>query len=497
MRLHVFYSVMQPLFGRVIRELQARYGVAEDCSSVVYGSDYLQELRELGISTRHVRALSDHLDDPANPRTPDLGYLHEKEQQYGDPHLQLLISNDRFASSFEYRRALRFVEVAFRVVESLFDEIRPEAVVSDPVACTLSHIQYLVAKGRNVPFLNLTPSRVNHRMAVIRNCYDQQERVDFMFAKFKSEGTPGPLREQAQTLITTFRQAKLKPPRFDEYTRMPALSVDKARELYALAMRRHVDSKNHLLAPLHRAVIGRLTRIAKARLFEPRHFEQPVDGERFVLFPLHLQPESTTLILAPYCVDQIAVIENVARALPIDHRLYVKEHGVSRGRRPTGYYGRIRSIRNVRLITPDADSHDLINHSSASCVINSTVGWEAILYEKPVVTLGHVSYNSFDLVRHVRAFEDLPTALHRAIYQHTPNPELLVAYVAANIAGTYAADIGFNPGFIENPTLAPENIRRIADAVAFELGLNASSPEPFAAPMPVAGGPVAAHARNR
>ena len=93
------------------------------------------------------------------------------------------------------------------------------------------------------------------------------------------------------------------------------------------------------------------------------------------------------------------------------------------------------------------------------------MGWEAILYERPVLTLGHVSYNSFDLVRHVRAFEDLPTALHCAIYQHTPDPELLVAYIAANIAGTYDADIGFNPGWTENPTLALENIRRIADAL--------------------------------
>jgi hypothetical protein len=213
-------------------------------------------------------------------------------------------------------------------------------------------------------------------------------------------------------------------------------------------------------------------------LIEPRQFERPVPGERFVLFPLHLQPESTTLILAPYCVDQIALIEDIARSLPIDHRLYVKEHGVSRGRRPLGYYARIRSIKNVRLITPDCDTHDLITRASACCVINSTVGWEAILYERPVVTLGHVSYNGYDLVQHVAAPDDLPRALHHAIYQFRPDPERLVAYIAANIAGTYDADIGFNPGWAENPTLAAANIARLADSVACELGLPGAGEPP-------------------
>jgi len=474
MRLHVFYSVMQPMFGRIVRALQEKYGVEKDCSGVLYGRDYVPELKSLGLSTRYVRVLTDYLD---GGKAADRGYLREKEQQYGDPHLQLLISNDRFASEFEHERALRFLEACFRVVEGLFDEVKPDAVMSDPVACTLSHTQYLVAKVRGIPFLNLTPSRVNNRLAIIRNAIDKQDPVDAKFAAFKRDGIPAALREQAQALVTGFREAKVKPPRFHEYTRVPTFNMDKLSELYSLARRRRIDSKNHLLAPIHRAVTGRVTRVIKARLLEPHHFEQPVGGERFVLFPLHLQPESTTLILAPHCVNQIAVIEDIARSIPIDHRLYVKEHGVSRGRRPRGFYNAIKRLRNVRLLTPDCDTHDLINRASASCVINSTVGWEGILYEKPVVTLGHVSYNSFDLVQHVRAPEDLPAALNRAIYHHKPDAELLLAYVAANIAGTYDADINFNPGWAENPTLAPDNIRRLAEAVASELGL-AGAPHP-------------------
>ncbi|HYE86939.1 MAG TPA: hypothetical protein VEA16_11325 [Vicinamibacterales bacterium] len=469
MQLHVFYSVMQPMFARIVKDLQARYGVGPDPSGVLYGRDYLPELEALGVSTRNVRVLTDVFGDGTTP--PDMGYLREKEQQYGDPHLQLLINNDRFAAAFERPRALRFLESCFRVVEDLWDRTAPDAVMSDPVACTLSHVQYLVARGRRIRFLNLTPSRLNHRLAIIGNRDDCQDKVNAAYAEFKKSGVPAELRREAEALIETFRAAKLRPPRFHEYTRVPALSFEKLRELYSLARRRRVDAKNHLLAPLHQAVTGRLVRIAKARILEPGYFEQPVPGEKFVLFPLHLQPESTTLILAPFCVNQIAVIEDVARAMPVDHVLYVKEHGVSRGRRPLGFYRAIKQIRNVRLITPDCDTHDLINRASASCVINSTVGWEGMLYQRPVVTLGNVSYNSYDLVHHVKARAELPAALHRAIHDHRPDPELLVAYIAANIAGTYDADVNFNPGWAENPTLEPLNIRKLTDAVASELSL--------------------------
>jgi hypothetical protein len=353
----------------------------------------------------------------------------------------------------------------------LFDEFSPDAVVSDGVACTMSFVQYAVAARRGIPFLTVAPARINNRFYVIRNRRDRYERVEALYGQYKRCGLPDASRSEAEGYLEHFRGVKLKPQYFVDFAQPPRVDFQSVRTFSSLIYRRYVlDRRNYLLAPAHQALLGRVTRLMKTYALDPGHFVQPVAGEKFVFFPLHFQPEMTTLVLGPYCVDQIAVIENVAKTLPIDHVLYVKEHKASLGRRPFGYYRRLRRIPNVRLISPYVDSHDLIRASSAVCVISSTVGWEALLYEKPVITLGDVSYNAFDLVRHVRAFDDLPAVFATAIHRFVPDRELLLKFIAANLNGTYEGDAYFTPG-AHNPSTRPDNVRRIARVLAEELGL--------------------------
>lgn len=292
MQLDLFYSVMQPMFGRIVRELQASYGIDRDCSAVLCGRCYLPEQESLGLSTRYVRAVTDYLDRGARV---DLDYLREKEQQYGAPHLQVLISNDRFALIFDHDRALQFVEACLRVVEEVFDEALPDAV-----AGTLSYTHSVLAQGRGIPFLNLTPSHLNNRLAIIRNWCDRQDRVGGCFAGYKRDGILPELRVRAEALVEAFRDAKVKPPRLHEYTRVPTFNRDKLSEWYSLVKRRPLDVKDHLLAPIGQPMSGRVTRVVRAPMLDPGYFDQPVPGEKFVLFPLHLQSESTTLILEPH-----------------------------------------------------------------------------------------------------------------------------------------------------------------------------------------------------
>ena len=49
-------------------------------------------------------------------------------------------------------------------------------------------------------------------------------------------------------------------------------------------------------------------------------------NKKFIYFPLHFEPERTLLISGTYYTDQISVIKNIAKSIPIDFTLYVKEH---------------------------------------------------------------------------------------------------------------------------------------------------------------------------
>ena len=68
---------------------------------------------------------------------------------------------------------------------------------------------------------------------------------------------------------------------------------------------------------------------------------------------------------------------------------------MSVGRNSISLLRRLRRRHNVRLAQPYASSHDLIRDSAAVAVISSTVGLEALLYEKPVLNVWlPVTYDS-------------------------------------------------------------------------------------------------------
>ncbi len=470
MNIHINFSVQLPLYASVARDLQSRHGIKR-FSGFVYGRDSLHDLRALGFPTDGIKALTQYLSETGRDREPDMDYLRLVETRYGNPHLYLMIAGCRFLSGFEHRRALRLLEAGFRLIEGIFDEYAPTAVIGEGVACTFTWIQHAVAQHRGIPYLAMAPARVNNRIVIFRQRTERYDRADALFAHFKQHGVPPRLRDDAERFIREFRETHEKPDTYIRFAHPPGFDITSIRVLGNLLYRRYLDPDNYLLAPLHEAIMGRLVRVTKDRLLDPRQFEQPVPGECYVFFPLHFQPEATTLMWAPFNVNQIAVIENVAKTLPIDHLLYVKEHKASLGRRPSGYYSQIRRIPNVRLLSPHLDSHELIKASSAVCAITSTVGWEAVLYEKPVITLGDCFYNSFDLVRRVSSMEDLPGAMHDAITGFVPDGELLVKYVAAILAGTYEGDFNFVPGADNRSVLDHGNIHKLSDALATELGL--------------------------
>jgi len=128
---------------------------------------------------------------------------------------------------------------------------------------------------------------------------------------------------------------------------------------------------------------------------------------------------------------------------------------------------RIKSIGNVRLISPYVESHDLIRQASAVLSITGTLGWEAVLYEVPVITFGDAFYNAFDLVYRARDVRLLPDLISEAITHFRPDRELLLKFIAAMFLGTYE---GFRPS-TDSYVLTDENIRRVARALVAELNL--------------------------
>jgi hypothetical protein len=141
-----------------------------------------------------------------------------------------------------------------------------------------------------------------------------------------------------------------------------------------------------------------------------RYFEKPNKAERYYYMPLHLIPESSELIGAPYYINELAVIEAVSKSLPLGYYLYVKEHQSMLGERPFSFYKCVKKLPNVRLMEINyyEDPKPWIERAEGVITLTGTSGYEAALHGKPVYIFGNVIYSIIDGVTRVRSFEDLP-----------------------------------------------------------------------------------------
>ena len=117
--------------------------------------------------------------------------------------------------------------------------------------------------------------------------------------------------------------------------------------------------------------------------------------QRYLYFPLISQPESVTQVRDNMWINQLSIIETLAKSIPHNWKVYVKEHPYNPGYRvrPPSYYKEMQSYPNVELLPIDLDSHEVIKNSQMVVVVSGTSGWEAVLlHDKPVIHFAREFY---------------------------------------------------------------------------------------------------------
>lgn len=168
----------------------------------------------------------------------------------------------------------------------------------------------------------------------------------------------------------------------------------------------------------------------------------PTENSKIVFFPLHTEPESSTLVRAPYYINQKAIIENIAKSLPADYVLYVKEHPFMHGQRPLSFFKELKCIPNVRILPAETDSLQIIKLSSLVIVITSTSGLEAALLGKPVITLGASHYNLLSNIRYFnKHISELADFIRETLDTFEQNDQAIIDYLATIFANSVNLDI--------------------------------------------------------
>lgn len=192
--------------------------------------------------------------------------------------------------------------------------------------------------------------------------------------------------------------------------------------------------------------------------------EEPVSNEKIVVFPLHKQPESSVDVLADFHSDQLCLIRQISRSIPITHKLYIKEHSNALGDRAPDFYKEIRKLPNVRLISPYYDSYALLEKASLIITISGTMAFEAGLFNKPAITFSNLFFCDLPSVSFCSNVDDLPSLVASKI-EYKPGGEdsdivQFMAYLYENSYPAIFTDVKTNSKVLE-----VGNVKKVVEAI--------------------------------
>jgi hypothetical protein len=176
------------------------------------------------------------------------------------------------------------------------------------------------------------------------------------------------------------------------------------------AVRAIWDRDNEYLRP--GAWLARDARETMRKRAAQRLYEDPPAGRPFVYFPLQVADDYKLICLRPECADQEALVMAVLEGLPSHLELVVKEHPMSVGRNELELLRRLARHPRITLVDPHVSSLDLARRAVAVTTISSTAGIEALMFGKPVLTLGRPFYSGYGVTLDVldvkRTTEQVP-----------------------------------------------------------------------------------------
>lgn len=168
-------------------------------------------------------------------------------------------------------------------------------------------------------------------------------------------------------------------------------------------------------------------------------YDQYNENDCFMFYPMHIEPEAVVQYWSGGTyTNQINLIEQIARNLPPNCFLYVKDHIHEFGYRDIKDYKKIKEIPNVKLLDPGVSGLFLANKSKGLVTVNGTMGLECIALGKPVYLLSSVYYDCFKGIIKLNRLEDLRDCLNKSFQCSKSDTE---RFISAYIGATFTGDV--------------------------------------------------------
>ena len=431
-------------------------GIVSKFSGITFGTGAYKTLREQkdikyerldAYETLYSKFLSQPYDED-RIKELEVRYGSLWKYAYADRQLITYHHNQRYANyDLTHKQILNILQGIFNYYEDIVQNFYVDTFLTYATASAWAVIASAVAKHFKCNYLGLITSRCPDRTILTK----VENRQIFLATKCNPSYED---RQQAIDYLNEFRNKptqhsyasiySVKGKFLENIKRRRSVKISKIFMFLADYLKKpdtptiDVHDPGNLMAPP-------LLRIKEWFIFQSRLFffkknnsiSNKIPIAKFVFFPLHVEPEAATMVLAPFYINIKFLIENIAKALPANYKLCVKEHPNMVGRRPKEYYKNLARIPNVYIVSPDLNSISIIKQSSLVIVVNGTVGLEAALLGKPVITFGSCHFNALTTIRHFnKTINELESYIQEILDTFQTNDKAIVDFLSMIFANS-------------------------------------------------------------
>ncbi|AZZ91675.1 hypothetical protein EUZ85_13420 [Hahella sp. KA22] len=430
------------------------------------------------ITTSEYRVITEQLRIPRS-RVLDTnagfryGMFNEKEcrdnlaaiEQCGSPKINNIILMDRILNKIRPDDALCYMEHLRRVITDFLakNEIN---LVSSGRDTALQLMTMMVCRSLDIPWI--VPTRLRIPLNTYGFCTTHETDTLITFRK-KSKAD----YDWAHRVLHEFKEAKQRPA-----LKISARSLRDTVKLLKphaavfanlLDRSKHDKGNNWSRYTLPRIVTMYMRRRVNMILFNLFKPWSAINLEReFYIYALHTQPESSIDVAGAYFSDQISLITFVARSIPVGSVLLVKIHPTDIDGKSLRFYRKISQIPGVKLVHDQYDSRTLIERAKIVFTLTGTIGHEAGLMGKKVITFANNYYNDLPTVRLCKSPTDLPELIHDLDHEDLPPEELktrIIEFLSDCRSKVFDGEV--NRMFGENPrALSEDDLENLKKAYA-------------------------------
>ncbi|MDO8430343.1 MAG: hypothetical protein Q7S73_03175 [bacterium] len=453
-----------PIGCHIAKQLM-KYGVDEFCIYTTPRTAYqfLSSQKDLPITKI---LLDEDIYKKYKNEKLDFEYLKWLEKEYGLPnlwhylyidrvimHSQLIREYPHDQPLLSYEDMLRVLQVTSKEIIKFLKEEKPDFLFTSVVGSTASLLLYHICKKMGVKILSLNYSRIKNGI-ILTEDYRTFSWANKIFDEIQSGKIPNPKEKEAKQFLEEFRNnpqsyydayspdnlalTTLKQFRFLLPHRFVKLATWLSNFFWKNLQKKEKDYTDEIFWYSIWDKIKRKVRMLRG--YSDLYSAPDTQGD-YAFYGLHYEPEIALFLYAPFWNDQINLIKQIAKSLPINFKLLVKEHPSMVGYRPRKYYKELLKIPNIQLINPNIAGLNLIKNAKLVFSISGGAIWEAIFLKKPTITFADVWFNKLSMVKRSDNIEKLPYLVKEQLENFRHDDRELINFIGAILEDSVNANL--------------------------------------------------------